>query len=228
MRTITLQAVSAWDAFTTRPTDVVVGTQESFYTGQGGHMVPFTYETYTYPELGPVRLFDRQPGAVVVTIRGRRCRVTFPEAEGRFDEGAPTPGAFTFQETDEVETPSMVWDAMADLADKVAAQEARVERGLAEGSEWGAEEVLREMSDLDQMKADLARGVYPYGLPGELAMFGQPHFIQNPVFPSRNGKSALHLCTLFNDWGDCGNENYLVALDDDGYPVALYHEASCC
>jgi hypothetical protein len=58
--------------------------------------------------------------------------------------------------------------------------------------------------------------------------FGQPNFIQNAVFPHHNGKVAFPLMTIESGWGDCGNENVFLALDDSGIPCGLHHEASCC
>lgn len=62
----------------------------------------------------------------------------------------------------------------------------------------------------------------------QTSAFGQPIFVLNPVFPVNEGHAAYHLLTFETGWGLCGNENYMVALDADGYPVAVFHEASCC
>ncbi len=59
-------------------------------------------------------------------------------------------------------------------------------------------------------------------------LFGQPCFIQGEVFPHLNGKSACLLAVIESGWGDAGNENLFLALDDDGIPAGLYHEFSCC
>jgi hypothetical protein len=58
--------------------------------------------------------------------------------------------------------------------------------------------------------------------------FGQPNFIQSETFPHHNGTVAFPLMTIESGWGDCGNENVFVALDEKGNPCGLYHEASCC
>lgn len=58
-------------------------------------------------------------------------------------------------------------------------------------------------------------------------VFGQPSFIQNEVFPHHNGKCAYLLAVIESGWGDAGNENLFVALDEDGTPCGLYHEYSC-
>jgi len=77
---------------------------------------------------------------------------------------------------------------------------------------------------------------YPetYHLPGGpnvrlpyLTFFGQPRFIQNPVFPDVNGVCASNLFTLETGWGDAGNLNVLCALDREGVPAKVWHEASC-
>ena len=73
-----------------------------------------------------------------------------------------------------------------------------------------------------------------YHLPGGpnvrlpyLTFFGQPRFIQNPVFPDVNGVCASNLFTLETGWGDAGNLNVLCALDKEGIPATVWHEASC-
>jgi hypothetical protein len=73
-----------------------------------------------------------------------------------------------------------------------------------------------------------------YHLPGGpnvrlpyLTFFGQPRFIQNPVFPGLDGVCASNLFTLETGWGDAGNLNVLCALDDEGIPAKVWHEASC-
>lgn len=59
--------------------------------------------------------------------------------------------------------------------------------------------------------------------------FGQPSWIQNEFFPAdANGEPCRHFCTVENGWGDCGNWNILVSLDESGLPIAAYFEASCC
>ncbi len=57
--------------------------------------------------------------------------------------------------------------------------------------------------------------------------FGQPTWVQNESFPAHNGKPCYHLVTVENGWGDCGNWNILIGIEDDK-PVAAYFEASCC
>ena len=60
-----------------------------------------------------------------------------------------------------------------------------------------------------------------------LTVFGQPRFIQNPVFPGLHGVCASNLFTLETGWGDAGNLNVLCALDEEGIPAKVWHEASC-
>jgi hypothetical protein len=60
-----------------------------------------------------------------------------------------------------------------------------------------------------------------------LTFFGQPRFIQNPVFPGLDGVCASNLFTLETGWGDAGNLNVLCVLDGEGIPAKVWHEASC-
>jgi hypothetical protein len=61
----------------------------------------------------------------------------------------------------------------------------------------------------------------------EVYAFGQPRFIQGATYPSYNGKAVYQLICLENGWGDCGNVNIFIALENDK-PVAAFIEASCC
>jgi hypothetical protein len=58
--------------------------------------------------------------------------------------------------------------------------------------------------------------------------FGQPTWVQGPIYPAYKGKPCYNLVTIENGWGDCGNYNILVGLDDDNIPAVAYFEASCC
>jgi hypothetical protein len=60
-----------------------------------------------------------------------------------------------------------------------------------------------------------------------LTFFGQPRFIQSPVFPEFKGACASNLFTLETGWGDAGNLNVLCALNQEGIPAKAWHEASC-
>ena len=62
----------------------------------------------------------------------------------------------------------------------------------------------------------------------DVQLYGQPSFIQNPEFPSRNGKPYFPFAVIENGWGDAGNINIFVALDSDDRPIAAHSEASCC
>ena len=58
---------------------------------------------------------------------------------------------------------------------------------------------------------------------------GFPIFIQNPVEPmAENGKPYTYICTVQNDWGDMGNANVFVLIDDSGETIEdVYVESSC-
>lgn len=60
-------------------------------------------------------------------------------------------------------------------------------------------------------------------------VFGQPHWIQNPVYPlDLRGKPCYHLMSIENGWGDSGNYNILIGFDENDVPNVAYFEASCC
>ena len=196
------------------------------YPDEDGNVI--TEEDHRLPELGPKRTFASgrlhpfKP--LVLDIKGRRFKVTVSTLEFRDGD---EPGEVTFEETTEPETPFEVWDAKTKLEQAIE----RLKRTIAEskaapipaGSEqWMAERWLAEY------EAELSVGDYSRQTPSDqTSAFGQPVFIQGKCFPTHEGKAAYHLLTFETNWGDCGNENYMVALDDDGYPIAVFHEASC-
>lgn len=64
---------------------------------------------------------------------------------------------------------------------------------------------------------------------GSVKFFGQPTWVQNPHFRlDSRGQLLRNLFTDENGWGDCGNWNVLVGLDENGIPDEAYFEASCC
>lgn len=67
------------------------------------------------------------------------------------------------------------------------------------------------------------RGGYDY------KFFGQPTWVQGPHYPKdKRGNPYYNLVTIENGWGDSGNYNILISLDENGEPDAAYFEASCC
>lgn len=63
---------------------------------------------------------------------------------------------------------------------------------------------------------------------GRVKFFGQPHWIQGEFYPADpRGRACFNLFTIENCWGDNGNQNVLIGLDDDGLPDVAYFEASC-
>lgn len=62
----------------------------------------------------------------------------------------------------------------------------------------------------------------------KIIALGQPFFKQQKWFPHLNGICASHLMTLNTGWGDSGNINLFINLDDKGIPIALWQCADCC
>lgn len=57
--------------------------------------------------------------------------------------------------------------------------------------------------------------------------FGQPEFLQNSWWIGWKGHATYPLLTYESLWGDGGNENIFVALDESNVPVAAWQESSC-
>lgn len=57
---------------------------------------------------------------------------------------------------------------------------------------------------------------------------GIPDFIQSTKWPysKETGKPYMYLCTIYDEWGDMGNNNIFVELDGEDL-VDVYHEYSC-
>ena len=187
----------------------------------------YTYEERTLPELGPKRLYYQGRGlgsTIILPIGNRRFKVKV-QSDPDNDDGIPQPGTVTFEETTEPETPFVAWDGKAELEKMIQSAQEDCQRVLDQGF---PEEVNRfQRNRIAEMIQNLADEDWDCYLPSVTGAFGQPAFIQNPVFPVYNGRYASHLLTFETGWGDSGNENYMVALDGEGYPVAVFHEASC-
>ena len=56
--------------------------------------------------------------------------------------------------------------------------------------------------------------------------FGLPDFTQNAVKPTTT--DFFHLITIENDWGDSGNVNVMVSLNENHEPNQIFMEANCC
>ena len=58
---------------------------------------------------------------------------------------------------------------------------------------------------------------------------GWPDFIQNECEPvAEDGTPYTYICTINNDWGDCGNGNVFALIRDNFFVEDVYIEASCC
>ena len=180
------------------------------------------------PELGPARIFGKRFGPLVLPIKERRF-MTVIESKG--DE-VPKPGTATFIETIEPETPYTRWDGIGHTKYRRAVLADELERMMTQGPEKDFEQYyeddlrrLRESIEQHDKAITDSESLYR---PDSDHAFGQPTFLQGSRVPLHEGRPVYHLLTLETGWGDAGNENYMVALDDDGWPVAVYFEASCC
>lgn len=61
----------------------------------------------------------------------------------------------------------------------------------------------------------------------DMQIFGQPVWVQHEYYPAYKGEPCYHLATLETGWGDCGNNNILIACENNE-PVKAFFEASCC
>ena len=57
--------------------------------------------------------------------------------------------------------------------------------------------------------------------------FGQPTFVQNPFLIRYDNRPVYPLFTWESGWGDCGNENVFIQLDQNNVPARAWLEASC-
>jgi len=182
-----------------------------------------TYQVkrYVHPELGPPRLYDSVAGGVVVPIGGRRYRV-FVELHQDDYMGHPEGATVTFVPTDDQETEYEPYDP-------VEHNKAQLERLHSEAEKL--EEVGECDGYLDRIYHNIEaieRGECIYGHSRYAQFFGQPNFVQGDMFAVRDGRAAYNLVTLETGWGDAGNVNVMVSLDDEGVPCAAWFEASCC
>lgn len=155
---------------------------------------------------------------IVAKIGGRNYRI---HVGGWLGPDRPTDIDVTFIPTREPESPWVSWDETEDLASTIQATEERVR-------------YLRD-EDLDDL-ADQAAGHLRQLRSGEIRLrpsadvilFGRPQFLQDPIFPARDGKAAWCLMVIDTGWGDTGNINLLFTVDAEGRPNAVWFEANCC
>lgn len=58
---------------------------------------------------------------------------------------------------------------------------------------------------------------------------GWPIFRQQSVIPaSDDNKPYTYICTINNDWGDMGNVNVFVLIDENFCVKDIFIETSCC
>lgn len=219
-KVITLQATTEYGP---RGTGVTETPRTYEYEGKTCH-----YTDYKLPELGPRRVLDNKAESLVVPIANRRFKLVFDDGD-EYDpcdcHGIPEPSQVTFIETDEPETPYKLWDGEEKMRAAIQRSQDCLAEIAQEGELWPGQ-AKGEETRLKNLQQGLAEGECHFH-PSGTTVFGQPVFIQGDVQPSFNGKSAYHLITFDTGWGDMGNENYMVALDDEGYPCAVFFEASC-
>ena len=58
-------------------------------------------------------------------------------------------------------------------------------------------------------------------------IYGQPEFAQGTVYPIHEGVVAYLLWTLETPYGDCGQENMFIALNEEGLPCRAWKEWNC-
>lgn len=170
-----------------------------------------SYARRLFPELGAQRGYGKNTRPVL-DIFGKRYRV---EVELNDPESPwQTGGELRFMETTDALTPFiLVPERTADI------------EGLCDlyGQRWSRDEATPnplEPAQIAQVEAYLAANNHT------CFCFGQPRFVQNPVYPSHEGQAAFPLLCLETGWGDCGNINIFVAVENNR-PVKAWLEAAC-
>lgn len=177
------------------------------------------YDVLVFPEIAQTRhyTFSDLERGIVVEIMGHRYRLhlSVPYA----GDGIPEAFPISFEETTDDLTPCTLWDAEAARLSMIARLEERLDIITKNG--WDEGEWIRE--ELDR----LTSGECTVRCTGDVVLFGQPDWVQSPMYPAFEGRAAYHLMTLNTEWGDCGNINIMVGLDAEGRPARLWFEASC-
>ena len=236
-RVITLTTECAYEATQGKDTPegiVVTEVHDTYEDPDTGETRPFTYKTYRFPELGQKRILkDGSP--IVLTLAGRTWRIIFERPTNMGGDGIPSPGArVTFIETQDDETPHTLWDQAAKdrkyldgLITNLEAERKEFAESSKEDS-WWADNIELDAVRVESVRKSMERGEGVTRPIGYCCAFGQPDFIQNIYTPGYDGKAAFPLLTLNTNWGDVVNENYFIALNGDGIPVAVFMEVSCC
>ena len=180
----------------------LVGVPEGFQVTPRKTSDGYDYSEYRWPELGPARLFDHLPQkGVVIPILNWRYRVRI-DLDDDPDE-IPESVTVSFERTTDPETPFETYDITAmnqKYLEHLREEVVHVE-GLL-GNDPDDDRMYR--SELENYRLKIARieaGETLVSHHSYAQFFGQPVFIQNPVFPQHDGRSAFHLVTLETGWG---------------------------
>ena len=137
---------------------------------------------------------------------------TFPEIPARFYQSPRCETRFGFPEGKFVaQIGSKRWEILIDTS---------YDNGHPDGVEVTFEETSKEETPF-KTEADINSRQ-------DGKIFGQPCFLQSEEFPHHNGKSAFLLATIESGWGDSGNQNLFIALDENEVPCGIYYEYACC
>jgi len=233
--TITVKMRSGWGDSWGRKSDapvpegLEVTSHHDSYEHEG-ETRNFTYQTYVFPEAGEAR-YSKTLEGFVVDINGRRYRVDIYIDAGEETMGCDG-GAVSFTRTDDPLTDFEPWSHDEAVAKYRASQVRQMEANQAKldkdpDNEW-AEYNREEIEDCKKQIAKCDAGEIRFRHPYYMQVFGQPHFLQNEVFPTHEGRCAMALASIETGWGDSGNVNILFACDSDGIPCRVWFEASCC
>jgi hypothetical protein len=213
-----------WDGGSDLPDGLSVKEIPTTYQ-YDGKTVSYSYKRYTYPELGSPRMYDSMMGGVIVPISGKKYRIII---EVNYYDDVPSNAILTFIPTDESETEFTPYDVVAHHKMLVEEMKKRRDNYLEEDDEdynlFYKNMAAEEQHNIDQIEM----GDYSYSSGSKVKLFGQPDFVQDGMFPLYEGRIARHLVTFEDNWGDSGNTNIMIGLDEAGIPAKAWFEASCC
>jgi len=182
------------------------------------------HELYIYPELGKPQTYDKMD--IVVNFGGINYILTI-SVHNVEDGDYPGSATVMFSPTNKPVTEGTPVDVEKGIQEAIDCTKESIKMNKSYTGYKKDKRIMSQIYDLENRLKELESGFYFPHPQRDIVLFGQPDFIQNPIFPIYNGRSAGHLITLNTGWGDSGNINIMLALTKKGKPAKAWFEASC-
>lgn len=206
------------------PKGLQIREATSRYTYPDGKKTETFYHKFRFPEFGPAQAYDKMD--IVVNFGGiNYFLIAMVDYEG---DTHPKSASVIFSPTRKPLTQGREWDMEKALQEAIEVTEGTIDL-IKKISGWKKDiSLVNNVNDAELRLEDIKAGFHNVVPQSDIVLFGQPEFVQTPIFPVYNGRSAGNLLTLNTGWGDSGNINIMMATTTKGKPKKAWFEANCC